>query len=791
MEVKELFSRLKKEAECSICVHTVNQPKSLPCLHSFCLDCLNKYAATKRSQGNTAFGCPECSAIVNIPDGDRFDDFPTSFYINRLVDILALENEAAGPQNCTSCDENLPAASFCLECKDFLCSACLAAHSRTKFTRGHRQASLRNLAAGDVEELIQRPVMCERPNHKQESLEYYCQDCKACICLRCCATSHNKHDKLDIADAADQHKAEITQRTQEIRERVAENEQKMDREKKSFECFQQQVKSSRDEVQAAMSELYRILKEYETSFVERLDDLLTQQQEAHAAKLKNFELSLAQMTSSVDHMEAIIQRNIGAEILSSLTAISERSEEIMQYKSESSKIPKVNFVKNGELCEILRQSPPGFFHGIPTDPSSSTAEGEGLHGAQCGETAEFTVSSKDADGELCYSQQDRVSVRIRTAAGREVEAHVESNADGRYRVTYTPMKYGESLVTVRVNGHVLRGSPWRVHVTLYGYKAISSFDSLGSGRGKFGNPGGVAVSSKGNVVVTDSRSNKVHVFNSEGRHLNEVGSGSGAGQLTSPTAVAYADAKHILVVDNYAKVLLFKENGKFIEYFSPVLLRNHGNISVTRDGHVIACKVETNEVTVVSRDGNTLLRSFGAPDCDSVPWSAVQHQDKFFVCYPHSYCIKVFDSTGRYIRNIGGGKGTGAGQFEHPRGVTIDKYNNLVVADWGNKGLQIFTPEGEPVSVVGGDIFGFPFDVASSCDGQLYVTDRQKRCVHILRLSTTGVQWKTKKNMASLDQFCRYDRSYDKTTHFALAVLLAELDPMYRYALVENIHIRA
>ena len=74
MEVKEVFSRLKKEAEYSICVHMVNQPKSVPCLQSFCLDCINKYAATKRRQRNIAFGCPECSAIPKIPDG-QFPDF--------------------------------------------------------------------------------------------------------------------------------------------------------------------------------------------------------------------------------------------------------------------------------------------------------------------------------------------------------------------------------------------------------------------------------------------------------------------------------------------------------------------------------------------------------------------------------------------------------------------------------------------------------------------------------------------------------------------------------------------
>ena len=739
MEAKQLFSRLKKEAECSICVHTINQPKSLPCLHSFCLDCINKYAATKRSQGNTEFGCPECSAIVNIPEGDRFDDFPTSFYLNRLVDILALEDEKAERQTCSNCDENAPAASFCFACKTFLCSVCLAAHNRIKASRAHRQTSLNNLAAGDVEELIQRPVMCEKQNHTQEPLEFYCQDCQVCICNKCSATTHNQHAKFDIADAADQHKAEIIRSIQKVRDRIAHSKQGMDKEQENFDSFKQHVESSRDKVRAAMSELYRILKEYETSFMERLDDLLTKQREAHAAKQKNFELTLAQMTSSVDYMEAIVQRNIGAEILQSRTSIAERAGKILQEnKLRSSKALRVDFEKNAELCETLRQNSPGWLLQSFTDPPSSTAEGKGLHEAECGERAQFTVTTKDADGEQCHSQQDRVSVHIQTAAGRQVEADVKSNSDGRYHVTYTPMKHGESHVTIRVNGHVLPGSPWHVRVPPHQYQALSSFGSQGGGKGEFFLPCGVAVSSTGNVAVTDFGDKRVQVFSSAGRYLGQFGrEGQSHEKLSRPVAVAYLDADHILVADSYLnQVFLFKENGEFVKRLNPGQYQSPFGISVNRDGHVIVCDIQSKKVLVLSPDGNTLLQSFQAPDCDTAPSYVVQNENKFFVSYPDSHCIKVFDAAGNYVRDIGR-QGHGDGQLSYPHGVAIDKFNNLVVADRENHRLQIFTPEGQFVSAIGGKgtelgQFSAPQDVAVSREGRLYVTDWANHRVQIL-----------------------------------------------------------
>ena len=40
MDVQQLFTVLKKEAECPLCLDTVNNPKTLPCIHLFCLECI-------------------------------------------------------------------------------------------------------------------------------------------------------------------------------------------------------------------------------------------------------------------------------------------------------------------------------------------------------------------------------------------------------------------------------------------------------------------------------------------------------------------------------------------------------------------------------------------------------------------------------------------------------------------------------------------------------------------------------------------------------------------------------
>ena len=729
-----MFNLLKKEAECSFCIHTVKKPKTLPCLHSFCLDCLNKFAASRRQQGQTTFDCPVCLATFQLPNEDKFDAFPTSFYQNRLLDILALENGDAERQSCTNCEESAPATSFCFECKTFLCSACLDKHNGLKVTRAHRRASLQNLQTADVEELIQRPVLCEKRYHENEPLEYYCQDCQVCICHKCGFVAHNKHSLIDIQEVAEKHKTQIIQAVENLKHQVLACKKEIGKDRKNFEAVQQRIKSTREEVTATVEKLIRVLKEQEVTIMNQLEDFHNTRQEAHLAQQNKFELSLAQINSSIEYVEAILKRNISPEILQTQTAITLRCEELLkEEKNKATKSVKVNFVTNEELCQAVQQSAPGRVVVSFTDPSCSMAEGKGLQEAKCGERAQFTVTTKDAEGQLCYSMLDEVTVLIQTATGKEVKFNTFPNGKGAYHVTYEPQRHGQHDVHIRVNGQPLTGSPWSFHVPPHQYQAISSFGSCGDGKGQFRGPRGVAVSSMGNIAVANDKNKTVQVFASEGQYLREFGREI----LDSPVSVAYTSSDQIIVVDiKKSKAFLFTESGEFLRHFGSSHLKTPWEISVTNDGHPIVCDAFDNSVKVLSSDGEELLLSLSTPYCSTRPGYTVYHKEKFFVSYTDSHCVKVFDVIGNHMHDIGG-EGTGDGQFERPLGLAIDKFGNVLVVDEKNHRLQVFTIEGEFVSKIGREgtkvgQFKLPDDVAVSKNGRVYVTDYSNFRVQIL-----------------------------------------------------------
>ena len=213
MDVQQLFKNLKKEAECPLCLETVKNPKTLPCLHSFCLVCLDKLTGFARRQLQTTIKCPVCQTSFQIPEGDTFNNLPTSFHLNRLVDVLALRDGSTQTQKCSSCDETNSATCYCFVCQNFLCKSCFDAHQRLKATRGHRNVLIDKLQTQDVEELINRPVMCSKQYHENQPLEFYCEECKVPICHKCSVVSHNRHTMIDTQKAI-KLKADTIQRQQ-------------------------------------------------------------------------------------------------------------------------------------------------------------------------------------------------------------------------------------------------------------------------------------------------------------------------------------------------------------------------------------------------------------------------------------------------------------------------------------------------------------------------------------------------------------------------------------------------
>ena len=497
MEVQQLFKNLKKEAECPLCIETVKNPKTLPCLHSFCLECLDKLAGFARRQQQTTIKCPVCQTSFQIPEGDTFNNLPTSFHLNRLVDVLALKDGSAQAQQCGNCDDNLNSATcYCFVCQNFLCKDCFEAHQRLKATRGHRNVLIDKLQTRDVEELINRPVMCSQQYHENQPLEFYCEECKVPICHKCSVVSHNRHTITDTQKAAQVQKMQMAEAVKKVKAETVLYENEIKKQIELMDKNKNKILSAEKKMSEAVEEMIRDLREHESKMKANLTEIYETQQKHHATRLESFELIVTQLKSCVERGESILERDISAEILQTNQAIAGRCEELLNAtKPEMYKLPHVHYILENKLDILDRIVVSN------TDPSMSLAERQGTNEVIEGKETNFTIVTRDSNGLQCNQESDDIKVLILTPEGEQLKTDIKDTKDGKYRVTYTLQSAGQHRVEIQVNGQPLTGSPWVVQVVPHQYQFAFQFGSTGEAQGEFNKPLNVTVSDKTGTIA--------------------------------------------------------------------------------------------------------------------------------------------------------------------------------------------------------------------------------------------------------------------------------------------------
>ena len=724
MDVQQLFNNLKKEAECPLCIETVKNPKTLPCLHSFCLECLEKLAGFTRRQLQTTIKCPVCQTSFQIPEENTFNNLPTSFHLNRLVDVLALKESSAQAQKCDSCEDNNTATSYCFVCHNYLCEDCFEAHQRLKATRGHRNVLIDKLQAQDVEELINRPVMCSHQYHENQALEFYCEECQVPICHKCSVVSHNRHTMTDTQKAAQVQKMQMAEAAKKVKAETVMYEDLIKKQKELMESYENEILAAEKTMTDSVEEFIRDLREQNRTLNAELDGIYYSQQKHHATRLENFELMITQLKSCVERGESILERNINAEIVQTSQAIVGRSEELLNArKPQIYKPPQVYHILQNELNFLDRIVVSN------TVPSMSLVERQCDKGEAEKTEIHFTIVTRDSNGLQCYNKDDQIEVSILTPGGDQLKTDIKDTKDGKYTVTYTPRCAEQHRVEIQVNGHPLTDSSWVVQGVPRQYQFAFQFGSTGKGQGEFQEPWAIGVNkTTGTIAVLDFDNKRIQMLTSDGNFQREVKFDHVV------LSLAFTQSGDVLsCVPNDDNMLsLFTEGGQFIKHINDEHLKKPFHLSVASDGRIITCDKADNKIKVLSPDGNDLLQSFSAPDCDSSPWCAVYHQDTFFVSYPKANCVKVFNHTGMYVNDIGC-TGSAGGQLRFPAGLIIDKFNQLIVCDAGNRRLQLFALDGKFLSEIKGQYFdnSYLFYAAVSNNGHLFVTDNNKNCIYV------------------------------------------------------------
>ncbi|XP_021345646.1 tripartite motif-containing protein 2-like [Mizuhopecten yessoensis] len=183
--------------ECPICLEQLRQPKSLPCLHSFCLECLGSYI-TKEVSGKMAsassFSCPVCRKVtepVNQSEGKESwaEQFPTN---NLAVEIIQHLQQTDKSITCKPCEtkgnKNAPAKFWCKHNNTYFCTDCkINVHDLL-----HEECDVHDISELNMSDILQRKASVTGCWKHKEKMEYYCEDHKLLGCSKCIIVDHRK-----------------------------------------------------------------------------------------------------------------------------------------------------------------------------------------------------------------------------------------------------------------------------------------------------------------------------------------------------------------------------------------------------------------------------------------------------------------------------------------------------------------------------------------------------------------------------------------------------------------------
>ncbi|KAK7096711.1 tripartite motif-containing protein 2-like [Littorina saxatilis] len=777
---------------CGICLGQYRRPKVLPCLHTFCQNCLASYVPPH----SLAVTCPVCRQPSILPL-EGVAGLQTNFFVTNLMDVVA----CGGSSGCTSstCEvEDARAVSKCLDCDIFLCDLCTDLHCSMEVgvERGEEEddevvgiLSTPHTVVG-VDQISGTTDSDETPHlvcpsHFGNSLQYYCTQCETAVCADCTDIEHIGHAHISLRDAIEQQKCELLKLVAQVRDQAPVVEDSITLVTDVSKALEKRSHEVEQQISNAFNELSKAMDERKNSLLGELSDAFSAKQGVLNEQKEALESFLDKMQTSCDFTAESLNHGNETEILLLKKEMSQKLEELAMAKPQF--LPEQNdfLVFDDTALQSLKKSLCGLgaLHTNSAVAHETIASGEGLRQCYAGRPCVVTVTAKDRNGDLVKCGYAPVTALV-TADGSEDQVHptVTDHRNGTYDVTYTLKTEGRYQLDLMMFAQHIKGSPFKVKcvaggeeadtlsgtskiprtaaVKQKGTKRPSSSRSHGStnrrsnpieddllfkvgikgrNKGEFTNPQGLCCTT-GRVLVADSNNQVVQVFSNTGECRLRFGSaGRVAGKIQRPTGVAVTLNGNYLVADYDNKwVSVFAPDGKYLNKIGTGRLQGPKGVAVDNNGHIIVVDNKASAVLVFQNNGK-LLHKFGSRGNDDTQfagphYAAITKDNDIVITDFHNHCVKVFDSEGSFVFTFGS-NGEGNGQFNAPTGVAVDPNGNILVADWGNSRIQVFDKNGSFLSYVNTSaepLYG-PQGLAITSDGQVVVADSGNHCIKFYR----------------------------------------------------------
>ncbi|XP_037546223.1 tripartite motif-containing protein 2 [Nematolebias whitei] len=721
---------------CSICLDRYENPKVLPCLHTFCERCLQNYIPAH----SLTLSCPVCRQTSILPE-KGVAALQNNFFITNLMDVLQRVPD--------SCSQEAAAAAL---------------------------NNISTVATG-------RLLSC--PNHGGSVMEFYCPPCETAMCQECTCGEHGEHPTVPLKDVVEQHKASLQEQLNAVKKRLPQIDSALQTLSEILQQLTNQKSAIEDDVHSTFDELQKTLNVRKSVLLMELEVNYGLKQKVLQAQLDTLLQGQEGITSSCNFTEQALSHGTEAEVLLVKKQMGERLIELanQELPLQPGENEQLDFLVE---TDGLKKSIHNLGAIVTTNAvaSESVATGEGLRHCVVGVPTSVTITTKDKDGELCKMGNAVITAQISSSDGSRGDGEILDNKNGTYEYLYSLPKEGTFTLSLRLYNQHIKGSPFKIkatkstdvsptsdgtkkrlkspgsgHIKQKAFKRPASMYSTGRrkenpieddlifrvgtkgrNKGEFTNLQGVAASPLGKVLIADSNNQCVQIFSNDGQCRSRFGvRGRSPGQMQRPTGVAVHPNGDIIIADYDNKwISIFSSEGKFKNKIGLGKLLGPKGVAVDRNGHVIVVDNKACRVFIFQANGK-LVTKFGSRGNSDTQFAgphfaAVNSNNEIIITDFHNHSVKVFNTEGEFLLKFGS-NGEGNGQFNAPTGVAVDANGNIVVADWGNSRIQVFDGSGSFLSYINtsADPLYGPQGLALTSDGHVVVADSGNHCFKVYR----------------------------------------------------------
>ena len=597
--------------------------------------------------------------------------------------------------------------------------------------KDHRVLAVKEFQDKDYEDVLKRPTFCSEPRHEKEELRFFCKDCKLAVCQTCINLKHPGHALEHIEDEAERRKTEMKNVVETQRQNLLTKKNAVKQLDEDYAKLIQQAEDVKRNVQKFVDDLFATIEARKQNIFAAVENQTKKSFESLTTQKSKMENEIKLIESSLEKAEKLLTRSINVEVVRLNASPETIFEGIVQDEPvahDPGSLPVLVFVQNQKLLDTVTSEEIGILEILhQTKASQSITEGKGLNEAFAGREAQFTLTTKTAEGRQFYNKRDRVTVEIRDERGREcgTEVRINDNKNGQYKISYSLKEQGRYSIIIKVNGEHVRDSLYDLLVKPFQFKPVLSF-------GKFNHPWGVAVSDMDEIAVTDWN-HRVQIFDSGGNYLRSFGrQGTKQGEFSYPRGICFDNNRNIFVADrNNHRIQIFSGEGRYMDMFGgegslDSQLSHPCGLSLDANGNMIVVDSGNKLIKIFSTDGK-FVRKIGRPGSFSFPIHCVQCDEYLIVSDGNEHCIKVFSTEGKYQYKFGQ-QGEGDGEFNYPRCMAVTKSKHLMVCDQDNNRIQVFELNGRFVGKFGTEgsnlgEFNCPKSVTVLSNGRFVVSD--------------------------------------------------------------------